>query len=94
MRYIEVEWIHGNSDYPVRLISEINDDRYEVRKIEIYLSGKIGFATAQIEQGNTRLGTAPIPSLDSINADKEFIGKEIDRATFELNWQQIPAHQM
>jgi len=92
MKYIEVEWIHGNSDDPVRLISEISDDGYEVRKIEIYRSGKIEFATVQIEHGNTRLGTAPIPSLDSINADKEFIGKEINRATFELHWQQLPAH--
>ena len=35
MRYLYVKWIHKDPGAPVHLYSEIGDDSYERRKVEI-----------------------------------------------------------
>ena len=89
MRYIDLEWIHDFQDEPVRLISEVGHKNYELRKLEIYRDGSVGFATDNIEYGVARLGTSEIPTIDEINAQKEFNGCEIDKHDFDLLWNQL-----
>ncbi|MBF7074606.1 hypothetical protein ISG33_14465 [Glaciecola sp. MH2013] len=86
MRYIDVLWIHDFNEEPYRLISEIGEDDYEIRKIEFFRDGKIGFATTQNHSDNTRLGVAEVPHLDEINSENEFDGKNISKQEFEALW--------
>lgn len=44
VEYLKVRWFHENSDEPVVLMSELDASRYEVRKVEIFADGRIGYA--------------------------------------------------
>ena len=59
----------------------------ELRKLEYYKSGKVGTASRSHSSGGTRLGTAPVPELVEINADRQFDGREISEAEFNSQWE-------
>lgn len=88
MTYIDVHWIHIDHNYPVRLMSELDDKRHETRKIELYEDGRIGYALSEKNAEDCGLSEEPIPSLDQINSQPEFNGIEIDSATFESLWKR------
>lgn len=86
MTYLRVKWIHNESDAPVLIFSELSDDRWELRKVEVFRDGRIGFADAMTETDQTGLGEAPTPELAEIDADPEFEPMEIAREEFEVVW--------
>lgn len=88
MRYIDVEWKHESKEEPVRLVSEIGDDEFETRKLELFPNGNVGYASSAFSSEKTGLGMAPVPSLKEINEQKEFIGKSISANQFETLWQK------
>lgn len=88
MRYIDVEWLHDFEDEPYRLVSEIGDDEYEIRKLEFYRNGQVGVATVDVCTEKTMLGIVEVPSIEEINCQGEFQGKEITKNEFELLWEQ------
>ncbi|MDQ0198242.1 DUF6881 domain-containing protein [Neobacillus ginsengisoli] len=88
MEYIYVEWIHNFIDDPVILISEIDENRFEKRKIEIYKNGKIGFAYNNVKVMGTRLSTEPMSSLNDISSDSQFSPKVITKDVFEKYWNE------
>jgi hypothetical protein len=88
MQYIDVRWKQSNPEYPVRLVSELDGQRNEVRKLEFFASGQVGFASASGAVHGTELGEAPVPPLAEINTDAQFSGVAIESSTFEALWQQ------
>jgi len=44
LSYLKVRWLHDDPAYPVLLLSELDERRYEVRKAEIYADGRIDIA--------------------------------------------------
>lgn len=89
MRYIDVKWLHQNSECPIRLVSEIDSDGYEIRKLEFFEDGRAGFACAATSQQGVELGTVSVPSIVEINAMEEFEGKEISQADFDALWAAV-----
>lgn len=87
MQYIAVRWIHSESEDPIELFCELDHDRFEVRKVEVYGDGRIDFACAEMETGDTRLGECEVPPLKEIAADPEFEPREISAAEFEAIWR-------
>ena len=87
MTYLKVRWIHKSPDDPVLLYSELDDERREIRKVEIFPDHSIGFASANSKAKDTRLGEVPVPSIEEIAADPEFEPREISLADFELIWR-------
>lgn len=86
MRYIDVKWLHQNEEYPIRLVSEIGPDNFEIRKLEFFKDGRCGFAYKSAASLGVELGSATVPTLDEINTIGEFDGEEIDRSDFEKLW--------
>ncbi len=86
MRYIEVSWIHEFRDEPIRLVSELDPESFESRKLEFFRDGSVGFASHDVHSGGTELGTCEIPPLSKINSSGEFSSKEISKAEFEMLW--------
>jgi hypothetical protein len=82
-------WIHNFTDEPILLYSELNDQRYEVRKVELYADGRIGYSTQELEHGGTGLGLEPIPLTQYITKDAEFVAADIDRNAFEKVWNHF-----
>jgi hypothetical protein len=86
MQYIKTRWIHSCPDDPVWLYSELDADRWEVRKVEVFADGQIGFASSTEHTADTRLGELPIPPNTQIDAEGEFESNVIDKDEFERVW--------
>ena len=84
--HMRVRWVHSSIDEPVELWSELDQQREEVRKIEIWSDGRIGYAFDDVEVGGTRLGESSIPQLNEIAADPQFEPEAISRSDFEKCW--------
>jgi hypothetical protein len=86
MKYIRVQWLHESPADPVLLISELDDSRWETRKVEIFADGSRGWAMQGEERGETRLGLVPVPPTGEIATDPQFLIEEITREQFEAVW--------
>jgi hypothetical protein len=86
MWYVKVIWRHDFADEPVMLYSEIGDDGYEARKVEVFRDGRATFAGDSGSTGSTRLAEAPFPALEEIAAQEEFVPEAIDADEFERIW--------
>ena len=86
MNYIQIKWTHSISTEPLLMYSELDKDRWEVRKVEVFRDGHRGFASPVESFGGTRLGKEPIPPLTEIAADSQFEPIEISREEFERLW--------
>lgn len=86
MSYIKVKWIHSCPDYPVWLYSELDGERWEMRKAEVFADGHFGYASSTESGGSTRLGHDPIPTLAEIASDPQFEPVEIAKQEFEEVW--------
>jgi hypothetical protein len=94
MSYLRVLWKHSLADEPVELISELDESRFEVRKVEIFRDGCKGFASKAESARGTSLSIEPIPDLTEIAADPQFCAEEILREEFDLVWnngQDLPS---
>ena len=45
--HIRVHWLHSSPDDPIDLWSELNIDREEVPKVEIWANGRVGLPLTQ-----------------------------------------------
>lgn len=88
MIYIRVKWKHEDPDDPIVLYSELDDQRWEIRKIEVFRNGRKGCASAEGEIGGTALSIEPIPELDEIAKDRQFEPAAITKDEFESIWAQ------
>jgi hypothetical protein len=70
------------------LYSELDPQRWEVRKVEEFPDGSLGFASAEKSSDKTKLGEEPIPSLAEIAAEPQFKPREITKAEFEAIWEK------
>lgn len=84
--YLKVEWHHDFPDEPIRLYSELDDERYERRKVEVFHDRRHTFAGTEGFSGNTMLGEIPTPSLGEHAATGEFTATEIPQEEFEVVW--------
>jgi hypothetical protein len=93
MRHQRIVWLHDLATEPVVLYSEIDDQEWEVRKVDEFRDGRLAWADADHENDatGTRLGTEPVPPLAEILADPEFQGGEIGLADFEAIWGRAVA---
>ena len=87
MEYIKVQWVHNASGYPILLYSELDDSRFETRKVEIFPDHSIGWAGPSASKGDTRLGEKPVPPIEETALDKEFRPEIISADLFESIWR-------
>ena len=91
MTYLKVKWIHAYVDEPVLIYSELDDERWELRKVEIFPDGRMLYADPEVEFEETGLSTMPLPSLEKIAADPVSEPEVISKAEFEKIWAMATA---
>ncbi|SKB10104.1 hypothetical protein SAMN06295964_3102 [Aeromicrobium choanae] len=91
MRHLQVRWSHGSTDHQVMLYSEIDNDGYEIRKVDEYANGRLDLAGEGIETGSTGLGTERIPPMEEINVDPQSRAAPLDPVEFEQIWDRAKA---
>lgn len=87
-QYMKVFWKHNLADEPVCLYSELDDDRWETRKVEVFADGTNGYACRDEERTGTKLSIERLPTLEEIAEDPQFVPFVIERGEFERVWQQ------
>lgn len=88
MTYLKVKWKHLFTDEPIWLYSELDTKRWELRKIEVFPDGTLGYACLHETTQSTRLSVEPIPPLSKIAADPQFEPAEITKEEFESIWNR------
>ena len=91
MTYLKVKWIHAYPDQPVLIYSELDHERWELRKVEIFSDGRIWYADADVEFEETGLSTMPYPSFEEIATNPKYDAKVISKAEFEKIWAMATA---
>ncbi|WP_335341881.1 DUF6881 domain-containing protein [Ralstonia pseudosolanacearum] len=86
MIYVCVRWIHAIPSEPVFIYSEIDPDNFELRKVEVCADGRMGLSDGANSDGETMLSTEPLPSLQEIATDPQFVPVEITQEEFEMMW--------
>ena len=88
MTYLHVRWTHAGETDPVEMYAELDADRYEVRKVEVFRDGRVvGVGSAGSTSKSTRLGELPVPPTVEIATDPQFDPREITREQFEAAWR-------
>lgn len=88
MEYLKVWWLHNFADEPYLFLCELDENRFEARKLEFYRDGRIGYACEDRQTGDTLLGELEVPSGDEIAADPQFVVGELTQAEFEDAWRK------
>ncbi|ADP17962.1 hypothetical protein AXYL_04647 [Achromobacter xylosoxidans A8] len=86
MEYISVVWSSGSKEDPIRMVSELDADRFERRKLEFFEDGSVDAASDFQETPRTALGTMAVPTVEEINIDRQFTAQLITAADFEALW--------
>jgi hypothetical protein len=60
MHYLYAKWLHFLDNEPDDLYSEIDDERWERRKIEVCRDGFVGLADGTIQTKDTGLALVPL----------------------------------
>lgn len=94
MTHWKVRWNHSFADEPVVIYMELDESRWEVRKVEVFADGTRGCASQDSSTANTALSESPIQSFEEIAAQREFAPEMISAAEFELVWKQTECARM
>lgn len=88
LKYILLEWSHDLDDEPYKIYSEIDDQRYEVRKIELYKNGTAYRCDEKMIDPQIELADVVFPEdLDEISQDRQFFARYISKEEFEKMWE-------
>lgn len=85
MEYIDVLWKHTHENEPVRLVLELDDGRFELRRLEFFMNGTVRAITGD-EIHEAAIEVLPVPPLEDINNDKQFEGRTLTAREFEALW--------
>jgi hypothetical protein len=86
--YIRYRWDHNFEDDPVELWSELDEHRFELRKLEYFRDGSVGYADQLESSSRTQLGDQPVPHNAEIIAGGEFEELDVSEAAFEKRWKR------
>ena len=86
--YIYSKWKNPPKGSPIEFHSELDESRFEIRKVEVFQNGKLGYASKTESMPDTRLGITPVPSLAEIMSQPEFDAKTITKQQFETMWNK------
>ena len=87
--YMYAKWKNAPADSPVEFYSELDAARWELRKVEVFPDGHMGFASvAKSSNDGTRLAIVALPPIDEIARQIEFEAKPISAEEFESIWKR------
>jgi len=86
--YIYSKWKNSPVGSPVEFYSELDGQRYEIRKVEVFDGGRFGYASKTKVNNDTSLGIIPVPPLPEIMSQSEFDIKVINKEDFESMWEK------
>ena len=87
--YIHSRWKNAPPDSPVEFFSEMDNSRWETRKVEVFAGGRLEFAsTAKPSNGATRLAIIPLPRSGTSPARSNSRSRRFPADQFETIWKR------
>lgn len=87
--YLYAKWKNAPADSPVEFYSELDAQRWETRKVEVFPDGHMGFASsAGSSNDGTRLAIVALPPVAEIARQIEFEARLISAEEFETVWKR------
>jgi len=86
MKYLHVKWRHDLPHQPTDIYTELDDDRWETRKVEVFADGRIQYADGVDSTGRTDLSEVQARTPQEAPHTEVLTTTEIDEATFEHMW--------
>ena len=93
MEWIKIIWDHSYDNQPYEIYMELNAERYDLRKLEFFKSGKVGYSYGDIEVNGTGANIEKFPSLEEYNrlcSSYEYetlYAERISKDQFEHKWK-------
>lgn len=87
MIYLKVHLSHDSEIRPVAFYCEMENDRMEIRKVELFADGSLGYANEKRSSGNTVLGVLPMLTIEELSASPNCEAREVTRDEFEDIWR-------
>lgn len=92
MQYVLLEWNHDEDDEPYLIYSELDEQRYEQRKIEFFRNG-LSFAYGGERGRLDALASVPFPEdlgeIERRGEPGEFTARKIPPSLFYEVWNQV-----
>lgn len=85
--YLLIKPRQRDTNQPVTYI-EIDEDRWEVRKVDVFSDGRVTSASGKGSTGTTRLANMPTPAKSELATSSELEVIEISRAEFDEVWNK------
>ncbi|MFB6457020.1 hypothetical protein ACE38W_17245 [Chitinophaga sp. Hz27] len=86
MQYVKIYWLHREEDEAEVQLIELDELRFECRKIELYPDGTFGIANSNFNFGGTALSDQPLPQLENLGNDHDLVAESISHEGFENTW--------
>ncbi|MBV7530557.1 hypothetical protein [Chitinophaga sp. sic0106] len=86
MQYVKIYWLNPEDDSAEIQFSELDDGRFERRKIEIYPDGSFGIADSTFNFGGTALSVEPLPQPDGLDDKSRPVAEILSQKEFEDVW--------
>ena len=83
---MKARWLHDFPDEAVLWFHELDEHRWEVRKVVVFPDGHKERAGPDEETAYAVLSPEPVPSVEKINSQAEFQAEEISAGEFEQAW--------
>jgi hypothetical protein len=81
-------WITAPDAEPVEWFDELNAERWSIRCVRKLRDGSLKACSYASPDWRDEMPELPIPLLEEINANCDFVAKEISKAEFEVVWGQ------
>jgi len=88
MKYLKVRWLHNIKEDPVIFYYELDNFDNEIKKIEIYVDGSVGYADDKFQLNGSIISECKISTFDEIAKQKEFIPENITKEEFYQIYQE------
>ena len=87
-QYILVRWKTAPEGEPREFYSELDEERFETRKVEVFAGGILVRADENVHNDNTWLSHVPFPEPAEIEAEdpEDFEAMYISEEQFLLKW--------
>ncbi len=89
MKYIHIQWNHDLPDAPTDVYSELDDNRMEIRKIEVFGDQTVGYALLGLASELTSLRPTPVPYVSQLNQDPKASARDIEWHEFDDLWDKL-----
>jgi hypothetical protein len=91
--YFHGVWIGAPEHEAVEWYDELDAERWSIRCVRAFRDGSLKAHSYASPDWRIQMPDQPIPPLEEINANPDFVGREITKAEFDAVWEKAKAQR-